>query len=136
MPLESTPATARTLAWLEHAVIGLNLCPFAKAPHAKGLVRCVESPADDPASLVGDLVTELERMTRTPPERLETTLLVHPQVFTDFDDFNDFLGVVEVGNVPVAPATDLVAEHSKSAGPRRPDRAFGHHATVGRRSGR
>ena len=95
MTIESTPATARTLAWLEHAVIGLNLCPFAKAPHAKGQVRCVESPADDPASLVGDLVAELERLSRTPPERLETTLLVHPRVFTDFDDFNDFLGVVE-----------------------------------------
>ncbi|EPI0608194.1 DUF1415 family protein, partial [Neisseria gonorrhoeae] len=24
--------------WLEKAVIGLNLCPFAKAPHVKNLV--------------------------------------------------------------------------------------------------
>ncbi|MFM1890939.1 MAG: hypothetical protein RLZ44_16, partial [Pseudomonadota bacterium] len=90
-----TPALARTRAWVEHAVIGLNLCPFAKAPQVKGLVRYVESAAEDPAALLGDLVTELQRLARTPPGRLETTLLVHPRVFTDFDEFNDFLGIVE-----------------------------------------
>jgi hypothetical protein len=90
-----TPAVSRTLAWLEQAVIGLNLCPFAKAPHAKGLVRCVESTADDPAALVGDLVDELQRLASTPADRLETTLLVHPRVFTDFEAFNDFLDVAD-----------------------------------------
>ncbi|MEI2337022.1 DUF1415 family protein, partial [Pseudomonas aeruginosa] len=31
--------------WLEKAVIGLNLCPFAKAPHVKNLVRIAISEA-------------------------------------------------------------------------------------------
>lgn len=94
-PAVDRTAVARTLAWLEHAVIGLNLCPFAKAPHVKGLVRCVESAAQDPAALVSDLVAELERLAATPPERLETTLLVHPHVLGDFDAYNQFLGVAE-----------------------------------------
>ena len=93
--LTDTPALTQTRAWVEHAVIGLNLCPFAKAPQVKGLVRYVESQAQDPAALLSDLLDELQRLAKAPPERLETTLLVHPQVFTDFADFNDFLGVAE-----------------------------------------
>jgi hypothetical protein len=92
---QDTPALARTRAWVEHAVIGLNLCPFAKAPQVKGLVRYVESAAEDPAALLADLAAELQRLARQPAAQLETTLLVHPKVFTDFEDFNDFLGVAE-----------------------------------------
>jgi len=93
--LTDSPALTQTRAWVEHAVIGLNLCPFAKAPQVKGLVRYVESQAQDPAALLSDLMNELQRLAKAPPERLETTLLVHPQVFSDFADFNDFLGVAE-----------------------------------------
>ena len=93
--LTDSPALTQTRAWVEHAVIGLNLCPFAKAPQVKGLVRYVESLAQDPAALLSNLMDELQRLAKAPPERLETTLLVHPQVFTDFADFNDFLGVAE-----------------------------------------
>ena len=92
---QDTPALARTRAWVEHAVIGLNLCPFAKAPQVKGLVRYVESAAEDPAALLVDLTAELQLLARKPAAQLETTLLVHPRVFTDFEDFNDFLGVAE-----------------------------------------
>ena len=93
--LTDSPALNQTRAWVEHAVIGLNLCPFAKAPQVKGLVRYVQSQASDPATLLGDLMQELQRLAQAPPERLETTLLVHPQVFTDFADFNEFLGVAD-----------------------------------------
>jgi len=93
--LTDSPALTQTRAWVEHAVIGLNLCPFAKAPQVKGLVRYVQSEATDPAALLSDLMNELQRLAKAPPERLETTLLVHPQVFSDFADFNDFLGVAE-----------------------------------------
>ncbi len=93
--LTDSPALTQTRAWVEQAVIGLNLCPFAKAPQVKGLVRYVQSEASDPAGLLTDLIDELRRLAKAPPERLETTLLVHPQVFTDFADFNDFLGVAE-----------------------------------------
>jgi uncharacterized protein len=84
-------ALAVTRAWVERAVIGLQLCPFAKAPQVKGQVRYALSAARDPDALVVDLVVELERLVAEPPDRIETTLLVHPHVLADFDDYNDFL---------------------------------------------
>ena len=86
---------AQTRAWVDRAVIGLNLCPFAKAPQAKGLVRYAVSHATDPAALLADLITELERLAESPAEKLETTLLIHPGVLTDFADYNDFIEVAE-----------------------------------------
>ena len=86
---------AQTRAWVDRAVIGLNLCPFAKAPQVKGLVRYVVSHASDPAALLADLITELERLAESPAEKLETTLLIHPGVLTDFADYNDFIEVAE-----------------------------------------
>jgi uncharacterized protein len=84
-----------TQAWLEKAVIGLNLCPFAKAVHTKGQIRWVLSTADQPLALLKELVTELKLLAQTDPEQVDTTLIVHPQVLQDFEDFNDFMGVVE-----------------------------------------
>lgn len=94
MITESSPIQ-RTRAWVERAVIGLNLCPFAKAPQVKGLVRYVESQADDPAALIKDLRDELQRLAQTSPEQLETTLLIHPGVLNAFEAFNDFLDEAE-----------------------------------------
>ncbi len=82
---------ARTMAWVEHAVIGLNLCPFAKAPWIKGQVRCVVSPSHDPLSLLEELRAELRLLVEADPRKTETTLLVVPDQFAEFDDFNDFL---------------------------------------------
>lgn len=82
---------ADTRRWLERAVIGLNLCPFAKAVHAKGQVRYVLSDADDPRDLLAQLGEELVLLRDTPAQEVDTTLLVHPQVLTDFLDYNDFL---------------------------------------------
>lgn len=86
---------ARTRAWVDHAVIGLNLCPFAKAPQVKGLVRYVVSHATDPAGLLAALIAELERLAESSAEKIETTLLIHPGVLTDFADYNDFIEVAE-----------------------------------------
>ena len=82
---------AATRRWLERAVIGLNLCPFAKAVHAKGQVRYVLSDADTPQALLEELGEELLRLRDTPAEAVDTTLLVHPRVLVDFLDYNDFL---------------------------------------------
>ncbi|MDO9073108.1 MAG: DUF1415 domain-containing protein [Rubrivivax sp.] len=84
-----------TQAWLEAAVIGLNLCPFAKTVHAKGQIRWVESRATQPRELLGDLVAELRALDAADPEAVDTTLLVCPQVLQDFLDFNDFLDVAD-----------------------------------------
>jgi uncharacterized protein len=86
---------AETRAWVECAVIGLQLCPFAKAPHVKGQVRYVASAAADTESLLADLVDELKLMAAEPAERIETTLIVHPRVLADFEDHNDFLEIAE-----------------------------------------
>ncbi|MFN7726620.1 MAG: DUF1415 domain-containing protein [Rubrivivax sp.] len=90
-----TPALAATRQWLERAVIGLNLCPFAKAVHLKQQIRWVESTATEPKALLQDLVHELQRLAAADPELLDTTLLVHPQVLQDFLDYNDFLDVAD-----------------------------------------
>ncbi len=87
----SSRVTARTLAWVEHAVIGLNLCPFAKAPWVKGQVRCVVSASHDQTTLLDELCAELRLLVETDPHKTETTLLVVPDQFAEFDDFNDFL---------------------------------------------
>jgi hypothetical protein len=94
-PESQARALAETRAWVDRAVIGLNLCPFAKAPQVKGQVRYVVSPASDPAALLADLITELERLAESKADTLETTLLVHPQVLGDFADYNDFIAIAE-----------------------------------------
>jgi uncharacterized protein len=86
---------ADTTRWLERAVIGLNLCPFAKAVHVKGQIRYVVSAATTPEALADDLQRELELLAEASPELVDTTLLIHPQVLTDFLDFNDFLEVAD-----------------------------------------
>ena len=88
-----------TRRWLEAAVVGLNLCPFAKAVHAKGQIRWVLSDARDPAALLDDLVRELQFLAAADAQDVETTLLVHPQVLGDFLDFNDFLDVADAALV-------------------------------------
>jgi hypothetical protein len=95
-PLPHTePAISATRRWLERAVIGLNLCPFAKAVHLKQQIRWVVSTATDSAALHGDLVKELEWLRDTPAEQADTTVLIHPFVLTDFGDYNDFLDVAD-----------------------------------------
>ena len=82
---------ADTRRWLERAVIGLNLCPFAKAVYVKEQVRFVLSDATTPEALLAELGEELVLLRDTPPDQVDTTLLVHPQVLGDFLDYNDFL---------------------------------------------
>jgi hypothetical protein len=77
--------------WLERAVIGLNLCPFAKAVHVKKQIRYVVSAAADDEALREDLVRELHLLAQAPAAEIDTTLLVHPNVLTDFFDYNNFL---------------------------------------------
>ena len=93
------PVLAATRAWIDQAVIGLNLCPFAKAVQTKGLVRYVLCEATDTAGLRVALVDELRRLQATPADEVDTTVLVHPQVLQDFLDFNDFLAEADAALV-------------------------------------
>ena len=86
---------ALTRAWVAEAVIGLNLCPFAKAVYVKDQVRYVVSHADDEAGLAQQLLEELQHLQAADPELLDTTLLIHPRVLQDFYDYNNFLDVAD-----------------------------------------
>jgi hypothetical protein len=104
------PIIQETRDWVEKAVIGLNLCPFAKPVHVAGRIRYAVSRAETPEALLADLLVELRTIAAADPDDIETTLLIHPQVLADFLDYNDFLGVADaaledldlVGEIQVA----------------------------------
>jgi len=84
-------AIADTVRWLERAVIGLNLCPFAKGPHIKGQIHYAVSEAKGLEGLRDELIEELNALAALSAEERETTLLIVPHMLRDFLDFNDFL---------------------------------------------
>ena len=96
MASQAESIIAATQRWLENAVIGLNLCPFAKAVHVKKRIRYVVSDALTPEALTEQLMDELRALQGSDPAEIDTTLLIHPYVLTDFLDFNDFLDTVDL----------------------------------------
>jgi hypothetical protein len=84
-----------TQDWLIKAVIGLNLCPFAKAVHVKEQIKYVVSEATTVEKLLEDLAKELEFLAEVSREKTDTTLLIHPKVLNDFLDYNDFLELAD-----------------------------------------
>ena len=86
---------ADTRRWLERAVIGLNLCPFAKSVYVKEQVRFVLSEATGVEALLHDLHDELLWLQGIDPQQTDTTLIVHPHVLGDFLDYNDFLDLAD-----------------------------------------
>lgn len=103
MPIKDSRPAARTAddtiaatrAWIERVVIGLNLCPFAKAVYASEQIRYVVSGAQTGDAILEDLERELRALAKAPPHAVATTLLIHPQVLTAFLDYNDFLDVAD-----------------------------------------
>nr|QLG20343.1 hypothetical protein [uncultured bacterium] len=87
---------AATKVWLERAVIGLNLCPFAKSVYVKDQVRYVVSSAHTGDAVLDDLTRELQALSAADPALVDTTLLILPQALQAFADFADFLDLVEV----------------------------------------
>lgn len=94
MPTDDTFIN-HTQTWLTRAVIGLQLCPFAKAVHLKNQIRYVVSRATTPEALLEKLIHELQHLAQADPQVVETTLLIHPEVLTDFFDYNDFLDLAD-----------------------------------------
>jgi hypothetical protein len=93
--LDERAVVSATQLWLERAVIGLGLCPFAKAVHVKGQIRFRVSPARTRKALRAELSHELTLLSLADPEELDTTLLIHPWVLREFLDYNDFLAIAE-----------------------------------------
>ena len=95
MGMKEDEVVAATREWLEKAVIGLNLCPFAKAVYVKNQVRIVVSAAKHLDILLEDLDRELDFLAAANPDEVDTTLLVHPTLLPDFLDFNDFMQLAD-----------------------------------------
>ncbi|SOY55770.1 conserved hypothetical protein, DUF1415 [Cupriavidus taiwanensis] len=86
---------AATRHWLERAVIGLNLCPFAKSVYVKEQVRYVVSPVTEAPDVIDELERELRLLADADPNQIDTTLLILPHAVADFLDFNDLLYFAE-----------------------------------------
>ncbi|AQV93289.1 peptidase [Cupriavidus necator] len=86
---------AATRHWLERAVIGLNLCPFAKSVYVKGQVRYVVSTVTEAPDAMDELERELRLLADADPDQIDTTLLILPDAVADFLDFNDLLYFAE-----------------------------------------
>jgi hypothetical protein len=96
MSADTAAVVEATRNWVDRAVIGLNLCPFAKAVQVKKQVRYVVSEATDSDALLADLERELHYLVETPAEQTETTLLIHPWVLGEFSEFSAFLDLVDI----------------------------------------
>jgi hypothetical protein len=96
MPATQNQIIFATRRWLERAVIGLNLCPFAKAVHVKQQIRYVVSTATTTDALLDELEHELNFLRDAAPDLVDTTLLILPGVLKQFSDFADFLDLAEV----------------------------------------
>ena len=83
---------AATRLWLERAVVGLNLCPFAEAVYRGGRVRFRVSDQKSASALLEELCSELLHLNGAHPRECETTLLIHPFALRNFADYNQFLG--------------------------------------------
>lgn len=92
---EDAPYIDATRRWVERAVVGLNLCPFARAPFIQGRIRYAVSHARDTDTLLDDLCGELQSLAAADAADCETTLLIHPHVLGDFLEYNDFLDVAD-----------------------------------------
>ena len=86
---------AQTEHWLRDVVIGLQLCPFARRVEESARVHYVVSAAQSSAALLHDLQLAIAALVAADPQDIETTLLIHPQVLTEFLSYNAFLQRVD-----------------------------------------
>ena len=92
---DTETAVADTRRWLERAVVGLNLCPFAKAVLVKDQVHFAATEAQDPAAILQDFALELEALVARDAGERDTTLLVIPRGMEDFLGFLDLVARAE-----------------------------------------
>jgi hypothetical protein len=88
-------AVEKTQAWLRDWVISLNLCPFARFPFEQGIVDIVSVEAADGDDVFSFVLNELDRLQQNPADELETILVIVENKLQDFNDFLDFLGLLE-----------------------------------------
>ena len=91
--MEDDKIVASVRQWVESFIVGMNLCPFAKRELVKSRVRFAVTEAATDDQLMTALQAELELLDRD--SSVETTLLIHPKVLQDFDDYNQFLNFAD-----------------------------------------
>ena len=89
--MDDASVVSLTVQWLERAVIGLNLCPFAKSVHVKDQIHYAVTTATTHAELLAVLESELNGLQAHVDIARDTALLIAPSAFPDFLDFNSFL---------------------------------------------
>lgn len=89
---QSIAIQTATQRWVDRVVIGLNLCPFAKAVQVKGRVRYAVTAATTADQLLSELEHELAMLVAVDVATVETTLLIHPLAMLDFIDYHFFMG--------------------------------------------
>ena len=114
-PPDNTEIIALTRSWIEQAVIGLNLCPFAKAVYVNDRIRYCVSEAHSEDTLLADLMRELLALQAAEPSSCETVLLIHPHVLAHFLDYNDFLDVADaaVESLGLSGAIQIASFHPR-----------------------
>ena len=88
-------AVKQTERWLTDWVIRHDLCPFARYPYDQGRVRIVATDATDSDSVFRFILGELDNLYQADPEKIETTLVVVEQLLMNFDDYLDFLDLLQ-----------------------------------------
>lgn len=88
---QAATVIAQTRQWIEQLVLGYNLCPFAHKPYQLGTIRFSVTPASKPETLLVVLRAELHALQAVSADKVETTLLIHPETLTNFHAYNDFL---------------------------------------------
>lgn len=80
---------AAVKSWIDKVIIGLNFCPFAKKEIERNTVRYAIFPATQVNDALGHLLEELAILDQQ--QAVQTTLLVFPLGFANFDDYLDML---------------------------------------------
>jgi len=88
-------AIFETRQWIEKIIIAHNICPFAEAPFKQNTIRYKASNATNIDDVIDALVDELIYIDEALPDEVETSLLILPRALADFDDYNQFLDVVD-----------------------------------------
>ncbi len=94
--LNEEQVITQTRQWVQDIVMRHNLCPFAHKPFRNDVIRYHVCMAAQEEAVVEALINEMKRLRDADREKLETTLLVTPNCFHSFDDYNQFLNVVDV----------------------------------------
>ena len=92
--LESATVITQTKKWLSSIVIEKGLCPFAKREFDNDRIHYVVIEQADLEGQMAALLAECAALHKD--ETFETSLLIFPSAFSDFEDYLDMLELATV----------------------------------------